>query len=618
MSVHLRKGTVKLKDKDGKYVIPLHAVAAQSLADTIKAIDDQGQKTLKSIPDDYTVMADRVKRKIDKPAAADNDKFPRAKDGEIEWVPIGQPTDDQTDAAVSAWLTAHPEATTTVQPGSIAGEQIHAAYAKTIENAYVTPEMFYRTEDDGDWSHAIQKALDAGGCVKLAAKTYDILHPIVMDKTSALEGSGWRSILNCAEGYHAEENGGYVITIIGDEEDDVKRLASGLSNLRIRCNGLASGICDGGLDFSLQVTTRVPIHDILIDKCINGLLTTSMGTVLHDIIILKNGAPAKQGIGIHFNGTDSVANNIKISGFDVGLKISHGANRATNIKSSVNNTGILLDGGDSLLGGCTVEANTDENVEYGCIVRKCCRCEISITAVTGSDTRYISERVPGMLVEGSFRNHISLKYKLGNSIKDFIGNESCAVQVIHSAKNEVECYIDREKSCRIPAVITDFAEMNNIMVDGYRWTKNSIPGALVSFGWTKHSNAIALDQSNPNELNITSFAGNAAPTKYITIATLTSADYSGIWRVATCITGTPSVSKGVLFAAFNPDGTKSLNGNVVSSNDNCKYYEHYIDWSAVEAAQSATVKQINLMLNNLDSEDGDFHVSIYAYREAAE
>ena len=60
-----------------------------------------------------------VKNKVDKPSVNDNNKIPRAKDGEVEWAEVGQPTDEQTNNAVKNWLNEHPEATTTVQDGSI-------------------------------------------------------------------------------------------------------------------------------------------------------------------------------------------------------------------------------------------------------------------------------------------------------------------------------------------------------------------------------------------------------------------------------------------------------------------------------------------------------------------
>jgi hypothetical protein len=47
-------------------------------------------------------------------------------DGTTEWVDEGLPTDEQTGAAVAAWLDDHPEATTTVQDGAITPAKLNA------------------------------------------------------------------------------------------------------------------------------------------------------------------------------------------------------------------------------------------------------------------------------------------------------------------------------------------------------------------------------------------------------------------------------------------------------------------------------------------------------------
>lgn len=67
------------------------------------------------LKEDLTQLDSRLSEsKIDKPTTADNNKFPRAKNGNVEWVEQGLPTDAQTETAVQNWLNAHPEATTTV------------------------------------------------------------------------------------------------------------------------------------------------------------------------------------------------------------------------------------------------------------------------------------------------------------------------------------------------------------------------------------------------------------------------------------------------------------------------------------------------------------------------
>lgn len=55
--------------------------------------------------------------------------------GATEWASVGQPTDAQTKSAVSEWLTAHPEATTTVQDGAITGDKLSDRLIAELKNA---------------------------------------------------------------------------------------------------------------------------------------------------------------------------------------------------------------------------------------------------------------------------------------------------------------------------------------------------------------------------------------------------------------------------------------------------------------------------------------------------
>lgn len=129
--------------------------------------------------------------KIDKPTTANNNKIPRAKDGEIEWVEVGQPTDAQTESAVNNWLNEHPEVTTTVQDGAITEPKIHADFLPYIKNSYVTPEMFGAVGDGvTDDTAAIQNAIDTGEVVYISKKTYDISNSLVLsgNKTLIVDG----------------------------------------------------------------------------------------------------------------------------------------------------------------------------------------------------------------------------------------------------------------------------------------------------------------------------------------------------------------------------------------------------------------------------------------------
>lgn len=105
--------------------------------------------------------------KIDYPTMSDNDKILRAKDGDVEWVEVGQPTDEQTESAVNNWLNQHPEATTTVQDGAITESKINTDFLHYIKNCYVTPEMFGAkgdgiTDDTEPINSALNYASDIG------------------------------------------------------------------------------------------------------------------------------------------------------------------------------------------------------------------------------------------------------------------------------------------------------------------------------------------------------------------------------------------------------------------------------------------------------------------------
>ena len=116
----------------------------------------------------YNLLKKDLTHKINNPTMSDNDKIPRAKDGSVEWVKIGLPTDEQTNSAVTSWLNQHPEATTTVQDGSIEEIKINKNFLPWIKKDYVTPEMF-GAQGDGikDDSDAFQKCINSGKPINL-------------------------------------------------------------------------------------------------------------------------------------------------------------------------------------------------------------------------------------------------------------------------------------------------------------------------------------------------------------------------------------------------------------------------------------------------------------------
>lgn len=124
--------------------------------------------------------------KIDKPSVTDDGKMPRAKGGGVEWVDVGQPTDGQTENAVTKWLDKHPEATTTVQNNSLS---INKMIVGTL--GYVTPQMFGAIGDGiSNDTNAIQKAVDSEYDVFFPAGTYLIKSAIKVTKSKHIYGCG--------------------------------------------------------------------------------------------------------------------------------------------------------------------------------------------------------------------------------------------------------------------------------------------------------------------------------------------------------------------------------------------------------------------------------------------
>ena len=93
-----------------------------------------------------------------------------------------------TDAQVDAWLDRHPEATTTVQDGSLTESKLSNALKLKIIKDYVTPEMFGAvgdgvTDDTQAWKRAI-----ASGKVIHANNSYLVTELLELDNDVYMDG----------------------------------------------------------------------------------------------------------------------------------------------------------------------------------------------------------------------------------------------------------------------------------------------------------------------------------------------------------------------------------------------------------------------------------------------
>ena len=101
-------------------------------------------------------------------------------DGTTQWTNQGTPTAEQVETAVDDWLDEHPEATTTVEDGSLTLQKFSDNLKLATVNDYATPEM-YGAVGDGttDDTAAIKAMLASGKRVYVFSKAnYKISEPI--------------------------------------------------------------------------------------------------------------------------------------------------------------------------------------------------------------------------------------------------------------------------------------------------------------------------------------------------------------------------------------------------------------------------------------------------------
>lgn len=175
-------GVKSVQDKTSEGVEALKMSSQTGVANITAAVEE-GKKnfvtdntlTIPGRAADAKVTGDKIGElkgdKVDKPSSADDGKIPRAMDGEVEWVEVGQPTDEQTNSAVANWLNDHPEATTTVQDGSITEIKIDESLLNRINQSY-NPTLIN-----------IKSNVNVGKTPFLDGYTYDLCgHTITIEK----------------------------------------------------------------------------------------------------------------------------------------------------------------------------------------------------------------------------------------------------------------------------------------------------------------------------------------------------------------------------------------------------------------------------------------------------
>lgn len=129
---------IKAAGVAGEMIGDLATLTTTDKSSVINAINEINSKESNN---EYNISK-KISKPVSNPNGTAGQLLRTMGNGNTEWVNFGLPTDAQTAAAISAWLAAHPEATTTVQNGSITPEKIAAANSHQLINDYSTPHDF--------------------------------------------------------------------------------------------------------------------------------------------------------------------------------------------------------------------------------------------------------------------------------------------------------------------------------------------------------------------------------------------------------------------------------------------------------------------------------------------
>lgn len=297
-----------------------------------------------------------------------------------EWAAVGLPTDEQTAQAVSDWLNDHPEATTTVQDGSLTYEKF--ANGTLV---YVTPEMFGAsgngTDDD---TSAVQDAVNHGGCIVVNG-VYKITDIIYYEKPITIFGGGTFVVTSGKPLFFAKQNtniSGIIFkdfSIVGDGTTYTR-----LNNSEQAVIGNSSGnvlknmvfqnlkISDVSFGIYLNADTSGEVKNVIVENCtFTNIFGSASGTGLG--VAIANGRTNDGNICIRNNSFVNCGRHSIYSSHAQGVEICgntimrHGVNYTANAKNAAINIArsskiIVKDNFISQSQNISILAITDANI----------------------------------------------------------------------------------------------------------------------------------------------------------------------------------------------------------------------------------------------------------------
>lgn len=238
--------------------------------------------------------------------------------------------DEVIDTSIKAWLTDHPEATTTVQNGAITEEKINAEFLPYITNSYITPQMFGAkgdgVSDDTDSIKAtITYARDKKSVIVFPAGSYGISEPLSVNFDIKIIGEN-AFIIPLKDMTHfigintSEKTNSGCIFGLGFSAGDTYSVTTGIKISYVanfRLHGLKIFNTTVGIDY-------IKGYELLVDSC-----------------LIRTSIPREASIGMDIKTSDSHFSNIIIINYRIGIYDRNGGNFYNKIHAWIANTEIV-------------------------------------------------------------------------------------------------------------------------------------------------------------------------------------------------------------------------------------------------------------------------------------
>lgn len=125
-------GRIQLTFTNGEEVVKT-AIGTFNIDESLEA-DGETPEPIENWLTEAAEALDTIESKLNKPTTAGTvgQVLLNDGDGKTKWEDYGLPTDEQTQAAIDNWMNDHPEASTTVQDGSITKAKLNASLKAEI------------------------------------------------------------------------------------------------------------------------------------------------------------------------------------------------------------------------------------------------------------------------------------------------------------------------------------------------------------------------------------------------------------------------------------------------------------------------------------------------------